>query len=127
MLLLKLDADYVNGQIRGQQNEFWSEGFNFVGLQIVCVGRIRGGIQLQSWITKWVSISFYDFILLGVSINILYPQISDQASIIYDETMRQDRVVINFDLPSEPSTLVAYIEDCRMKLWDYVFPSFFRG
>ena len=82
---------------------------------------------MQSLTTKWVSISFYDFILLGVSINIIYPQISDQASIIYDETVRQDRLVINFDLPSEPSTLVSYIEDCRMKLWDYAFPSFFRG
>ena len=66
-------------------------------------------------------------LVLGDSNNIGYPQISDQASIILEETIRQDRMVINFDLPSEPSTLVAYIEDCRMKLWDYTFPTFFRG
>jgi hypothetical protein len=56
-----------------------------------------------------------------------FPQISDQASIIYEETVRQDRLVINFELPTEPLSLVAYIEDCRMKLWDNAFPTFFRG
>ena len=55
-----------------------------------------------------------------------FPQISDHASIIYEETMRQDRLVINLEVPSEPLTLVAYIEDSRMKLWDNVFPSFFK-
>ena len=41
--------------------------------------------------------------------------------------MRQDRLAINFDIPSEPLTLAAYIEDCRMKLWDNAFLTFFRG
>ena len=41
--------------------------------------------------------------------------------------MRQDRLAINFDLASEPLTLAAYIEDCRMKLWDNAFLTFFRG
>ena len=54
-------------------------------------------------------------------------QISEQASIIFEDTVRQDRLAINFDIPSEPLTLVAYIEDCRMKLWDNAFPTFFRG
>ena len=57
----------------------------------------------------------------------LFPQISDQASIIYEDTVRQDRLVINFEVPTEPLSLVAYIEDCRLKLWDNAFPTFFRG
>ena len=57
----------------------------------------------------------------------IFPQISDQASVIYEETLRQYRLVINFELPSEPLSLVAYIKDCRMKLWDNAFPTFFRG
>ena len=65
--------------------------------------------------------------LVFLTIFSLLPQISDQASIIYEETVRQDRLDINFDLSSEPLSLVAYIEDCRMKLWDNAFPSFFRG
>ncbi len=91
------------------------------------VDRIRGWVQSVSWYTMWVWFSLCVFLVLGVSNNIRNPQISYQASIIYEETVRQDRLVINFDLPSEPSTLVSYIEDCRMKLWDYAFPSFFRG
>ena len=54
-------------------------------------------------------------------------QISDHASIIFEDTLRQDRLAINFDIPSEPLTLSAYIEDCRMRLWDNAFPTFFRG
>jgi hypothetical protein len=54
-------------------------------------------------------------------------QISDQALIIFEDTVRQDRLAINFDVPSEPLTLSAYIEDCRMRLWDFAFPTFFRG
>lgn len=65
--------------------------------------------------------------LVFLTIFSLLPQISDQASIIYEETVRQDRLDINFELPSEPLSLVAYIEDCRMKLWDNAFPSYFRG
>jgi hypothetical protein len=57
----------------------------------------------------------------------LFPQISDQSSIIFEDTLRQDKVAINFDIPSDPLTLAAYIEDCRMKLWDNAFPTFFRG
>ena len=54
-------------------------------------------------------------------------QISDQASILFDDSLRQDQLAINFDIPSEPMTLATYIEDCRMKLWDNAFPTFFRG
>ena len=57
----------------------------------------------------------------------IFLQISDQVSIIYEETLREDRLVIDFELRSEPLSLVAYIEDCRMKLWDNAFPTFFRG
>jgi hypothetical protein len=62
----------------------------------------------------------------GIFYCILFPHISDQASLIYEETVRQDRLVINFEVPNDPLSLVSYIEDCRMKLWDNAFPSF-RG
>jgi hypothetical protein len=54
-------------------------------------------------------------------------QISEQASIIFEETMRQDRHPINMIFASEPMLLSAYIEDCRMKLWDHAFSTYFRG
>ena len=54
-------------------------------------------------------------------------QISEQSTIIFDETMRQDRLPINMNLASEPMLLPAYIEDCRMKLWDHAFNTYFRG
>ena len=57
----------------------------------------------------------------------MFEQISDQASIVFEESLRQDRLAIKFDIPSEPMTLATYIEDCRMKLWDNAFPTFFRG
>ena len=41
--------------------------------------------------------------------------------------MRQDRLPINLSLASEPMLLPAYIEDCRMKLWDHAFNTYFRG
>ena len=41
--------------------------------------------------------------------------------------MRQDRLAINMSLASEPMLLSAYIEDCRMKLWDNAFKTYFRG
>ena len=54
-------------------------------------------------------------------------QISEQACISFDETMRQDRLNINMSVVSEPMLLPAYIEDCRMKLWDHAFSTYFRG
>jgi hypothetical protein len=41
--------------------------------------------------------------------------------------MRQDRIPINMSVASEPMLLPAYIEDCRMKLWDNAFSTYFRG
>jgi hypothetical protein len=41
--------------------------------------------------------------------------------------MRQDRLPINMSLASEPMLLPAYIEDCRMKLWEHAFNTYFRG
>ena len=43
-------------------------------------------------------------------------QISEQASIIFDETMRQDRLPINMSVSSEPMLLPAYYKDWRMKI-----------
>ena len=61
-----------------------------------------------------------------ISILTLVIQISDQACVIFDDTLRQDRLAINFEISSEPLTLAAYIEECIMKLWDNAFPTF-RG
>jgi hypothetical protein len=57
----------------------------------------------------------------------LFPQISVESTIFFEDTLRQDKLAINFNIPSDPLTLAAYIEDCRMKLWDNAFPTFFRG
>ena len=54
-------------------------------------------------------------------------QIYEQANIIFDETMRQDRLPISMSVASEPLLLPAYIEDCRMKLQDHAFSTYFRG
>ena len=54
-------------------------------------------------------------------------QTSEQASIIFDETLRQDRIPINMSVASDPMLLPAYIEDCRMKIWDHAFSTYFRG
>lgn len=54
-------------------------------------------------------------------------QISDQAQSMYDEMIRQDRIVVDMTVASEPMSLSEYIEDCRMKLWDTAFSSLFRG
>ena len=53
--------------------------------------------------------------------------ISEHASIIFNETMHQDRFPINMSVRSEPMLLSAYIKDCRMKLWDHAFYTCFRG
>ena len=53
-------------------------------------------------------------------------QISKQASLNFDETMRQDRLPINMSVAGEPMLLPAYIEDCRIKLWKHVFRTYFR-
>ena len=60
-------------------------------------------------------------------VHCLVCQISEQASMIFEETMRQDRLPINMTLATDPMSLAAYIEDCRMKLWDHAFNTFFRG
>ena len=54
-------------------------------------------------------------------------QITEQACILFDEIMRQDRIKIDMTLPLEPQSLPAYIEECRMKLWEHAFSSYFRG
>jgi hypothetical protein len=46
---------------------------------------------------------------------------------MYDDMMRQDRIVVDMTVASEPMSLSEYIEDCRMKLWDNAFSTLFRG
>jgi hypothetical protein len=41
--------------------------------------------------------------------------------------MRQDQLPINMSVDSEPMLLPSYIEDCRLKLWDHAFSTYFRG
>ena len=41
--------------------------------------------------------------------------------------MLQDRLPLNMSVASEPLLLPAYIEDCRMKLWEQAFYTYFRG
>ena len=41
--------------------------------------------------------------------------------------MCQNRVAINMSVASEPMLLPAYIKDCRMKLWDQAFNTYFKG
>ena len=54
-------------------------------------------------------------------------QLSDQATAAFDEIVRQDRITIDMSVSTGPVLLPAYVEDCRMKLWDNVFYSYFRG
>lgn len=54
-------------------------------------------------------------------------QIEEQACNLFDEIMRQDRIPIDMTVQEEPRPLAAYIEDCRMKLWDHAFSSYFKG
>ena len=41
--------------------------------------------------------------------------------------MLQDRLPIDMGVAGEPKLLPAYIEDCRMKLWEQAFYTYFRG
>lgn len=43
-------------------------------------------------------------------------QVSEQAIILFDDILRQDRIQIDMNSPLEPLSLPAYIEVCRMKL-----------
>lgn len=43
-------------------------------------------------------------------------QISDQAQIKFEEIVRNDRIVVDMGVTSEPMSLTAYVEDCRIKL-----------
>lgn len=54
-------------------------------------------------------------------------QISEQATVLFEEIMRQDRPPIDMGSALEPMSLSAYIEDCQMKMWDHAFTSYFKG
>ena len=41
--------------------------------------------------------------------------------------MYQDQLPIMMSVASEPMLLPAHIKDCRMKLWDQTFYTYFRG
>ncbi len=41
--------------------------------------------------------------------------------------MLQDRLPIDMGVAGEPKLLTPYIEDCRMKLWDQAFNTYFKG
>ena len=54
-------------------------------------------------------------------------QKSEHTIIIFDETMRQDRLPINMSVASEPILLPAYIKDSCMKLWDHALSTYLKG
>ena len=70
---------------------------------------------------------FVTHLILCILLVFLDVQITEQASNLLDEIMRQDRIQIDMSVPLEPLSLPAYIEDCRMKLWEHAFSSYFRG
>ena len=46
---------------------------------------------------------------------------------MFEDIVQHDRNPIDIFVSSEPLTLAAYIEECRIALWDYAFMSVFRG
>jgi len=54
-------------------------------------------------------------------------QITDEATSSWEEIMRQDRIPVDMSVAAEPLSLPVYIEECRMKLWDKAFVTYFRG
>lgn len=46
---------------------------------------------------------------------------------MFEDIVQQDRIPIDMSVPSEPLALAAYIEECRITLWDHAFVSVFRG
>ena len=50
-----------------------------------------------------------------------------EAAASLDDILRQDRIRINMTVPTEPMSLKAYVEDCRMKVFEHAFLSHFRG
>jgi hypothetical protein len=46
---------------------------------------------------------------------------------MFEDIVQQDRIPIDMSVSSEPLTLAAYIEECRIALWDHAFVSVFRG
>lgn len=54
-------------------------------------------------------------------------QLLEQACFEFEEIVEQHRIPIDMDVPTEPMTLVDYVKDCRMKLWDNAFSSYFKG
>jgi hypothetical protein len=57
----------------------------------------------------------------------VFVQISDHATNMFEDIVQQDRIPIDMFVSSEPLTLAAYIEECRIVLWDYAFITVFRG
>ena len=89
------------------------------------------GVSQQSSLEFGVNGCIQSFRLVPACVNwiqlYLNFQISDQAQSMYDEMIRQDRILVDMTVASEPMSLSEYIEDCRMKLWDTTFSSLFRG
>lgn len=54
-------------------------------------------------------------------------QISERASNSVKNIMQQDKLPIDMTTTLEPLSLLAYIKDSQMKLWDHAFNSYFRG
>jgi hypothetical protein len=46
---------------------------------------------------------------------------------MFEDIVKHDRIPIDMSVPSEPLALAAYIEECRIALWDHAFVSVFHG
>ena len=46
---------------------------------------------------------------------------------MFEDIVQQDRIPIDMSVSSEPLALAAYIEECKIALWDHAFVSVFHG
>ena len=45
----------------------------------------------------------------------------------FDLVVRDDNIIINYNIPERPQYLAEYIEGWRHKIWDHGFPNYFKG
>jgi hypothetical protein len=45
----------------------------------------------------------------------------------FEDIVRADSIRISMDSPLEPLSLIEFIEEWRIRLWDHAFLSYFKG
>jgi len=58
---------------------------------------------------------------------LLYVQIEETASKMFDAMVHADNIPINYSIPGEPQTMLQYVEMWHMKLWDHAYAGVFKG